>query len=183
MIKLNLEIDDEKFELELPTGWDEISIKQYDEIVSLKQGGSTLMQFVNILKILTKVDEDTIMAIPASEFQSITDNLTFLQETIEGNEDVESIMIGDEKFFLKKDFEQLTMGESISIELIMKKYDNELSKAIPELLCIFLRKKKENGKLEGFKNSFMERAEMFSDLMISDVHNLFLFFSIGSPTS
>jgi hypothetical protein len=51
-----------------------------------------------------------------------------------------------------------------------------------KLLCIFLRKKKENGKLESFKNSFMEREELFENVMISDVNNLFLFFLDGKPS-
>lgn len=182
MIEINLEIDDEKFELNLPSGWDEITIKQYDKIAKIERTESNLIQFVEILKILTNVDEETIMSIPAVEFQNITDNLQFLQEEVEDKE-VESIVVDGVEYFLKKEFDKLTMGESISIEIIMKKYDNDLTKAIPELLCIFLRKKKENGKLESFKNSFMERAEMFSNLMISDVHQLFVFFSIGKSTS
>ena len=39
------------------------------------------------------------------------------------------------------------------------------------------RKKKENGKLEAFKNDFLERAESLRTISISDIHNVFVFFS------
>ena len=94
-------------------------------------------------------------------------------------EEKEYLLVEGDKYYLKKDFSQLTLGEQASIEIILKKYDGKLENAISELLCIFLRKKRDNGKLEKFKNSFMGRSEMFNDVMIADVHNIFIFFLTG----
>ena len=71
------------------------------------------------------------------------------------------------------------MGEVISLELIMKEADGNLFKMMDKLLCIFLRKKKNNGKLETFKPEMMSRAELFKKAPISKVYNVFSFFLIG----
>ena len=51
-----------------------------------------------------------------------------------------------------------------------------------KLLCIFLRKKKENGNLEAFKSEFMERRWGFRDIKISKVFNVFNFFLNGGSS-
>jgi hypothetical protein len=53
---------------------------------------------------------------------------------------------------------------------------------MPEMLCIFLRKK-DGDKLESFKKGFMERAEAFKQVSIADVNDIFLFFSDGGNSS
>ena len=65
----------------------------------------------------------------------------------------------------------------------LKQYENNIAPAMAKLLCIFLRKKKENGSLETFKNSFMEREILFEEVIISDVNDLFLFFLDGENLS
>jgi hypothetical protein len=88
--------------------------------------------------------------------------------------------LGDDKYYLKKDFSQLTMGEVISIDTIMAEANGNIYKVMDKLLCIFLRKKKENGNLETFKPEFMERRWGFRDIKISKVFNLFSFFLTGN---
>ena len=70
------------------------------------------------------------------------------------------------------------MGEVISIETLIGSTDNFI-KVMDKLLCVFLRKKKENGKLEIFKNNMMERDVMFRQLPVSQVINIFSFFLDG----
>jgi hypothetical protein len=52
-----------------------------------------------------------------------------------------------------------------------------------QLLCIFLRKKKENGKLEKYKTSFMGRQEIFKKIKIDEINHVFNFFLTGRASS
>jgi len=44
----------------------------------------------------------------------------------------------------------------------------------------FFKKEKANGKLESFKNDFMERETIFNQAIITDVNNIFLFFQMAA---
>jgi hypothetical protein len=52
-----------------------------------------------------------------------------------------------------------------------------------KLLCVFLRKKKENGKFETFTPEMMERVNVFNRAPISKVYNVFSFFLDGGVLS
>jgi hypothetical protein len=180
MVELELTIDDEVTKCNIPESWADVTVGDYMEISKLDNTGKTDIELlVSILTILLGIEDELIYMLPVAEFNRVAAYLKFTNEKIETS-NVDYIELDGEKYFLKKDFEQLTMGETVSIELLLEKNDNKVETAMNQLLCIFLRKKKENGKLETFKNSFMERAEQFKKISIIDVHNLFLFFSIGS---
>jgi hypothetical protein len=127
---------------------------------------------------LTGIEEELIYLLTQEQFLEVVEKVKFTNEEIV-SELKESILVEGEEYFIKKDFDKLNMGEIISIESLLKQSDGDLSKCMSKLLCVFLRKKKENGNLESFKNSFMEREELFDNVMITDVNNLFVFFSNG----
>lgn len=180
MIKIHLEIDGEANEFNLPESWSEVTVKKASQLSSMKnvEGKNELELSVSIISILTGIDEEIIYMMSQEQFLEVVEAIKFTKEEVT-SEEKESILIEDEEYFLKKDFEKLNMGEIISIESLLKQSDGDLSKCMSKLLCIFLRKKKENGNLESFKNSFMEREELFDEVMITDVNNLFVFFSAG----
>lgn len=178
-IKLNVDLEGEIKEFNIPQTWNEISIRDYQKIMSIeKENLNNIEIFVKMISILSNMDEELIYMLDIETFNNLCDQLDFTKNEI-NSELKDSITIGDEEYYLKKDFNKLTMGESISIELIISKSNGKLETVIDELLCIFLRKKNEKGELEGFRNSFMERKELFQYLKITDVYALFVFFSNG----
>tara|TARA_R110000787_G_scaffold271095_1_gene378202 strand:+ start:1038 stop:1589 length:552 start_codon:yes stop_codon:yes gene_type:complete len=181
MLNLKVELDEGIQEYFIPNGWDEVSIIKYKKLMALQSGDvNNLQLYINIITVLSGMDKDSVEQISATDFEDIVESLKFTQTMIETPlEEKEYLLVEGDKYYLKKDFSQLTLGEQASIEIILKKYDGKLENAISELLCIFLRKKRDNGKLEKFKNSFMGRSEMFNDVMIADVHNIFIFFLTG----
>jgi hypothetical protein len=180
MIKIEFEVDGEEMSFDMPTNWDEVTIEMAGRIFSISTENKTnLESSVEVISLLTGIEQDYLYMLTPSQFQQLIDASSFTATEIK-SELKESITVDDEEYFLKKDFTQLTMGEIISIETLLKKYHNNYMVAMPDLLCIFLRKKKENGKLESFKNSFMDRASSFKKIIVSDVNNLMLFFSDGS---
>ena len=181
MLKLKVELEDGVKEYGIPNGWDEVSVIKYKELVALRNTKSSNLElYIKIITVISDMEEEEVEQISTTDFEDIVEALKFTQDIIEApKKEKKSISVDGEKYYLKKDFDKLTLGEQASIEIILNKYDGKLEDAITDLLCIFLRKKKENGKLEKFKNSFMERADSFNNIMIGDVHNMFIFFSNG----
>lgn len=183
MIELLLIIDGEEKSYNIPNSWSEVSVGQAMHLQHMAEfTGTDIERVVKILTIFCPdIDIDDIYAMTPEQFNQIVEMIGFVGTPVEG-ELVDSLMIGDEEYFLKKDFTQLTMGEVISIDMITNEANGDISKVLPKLLCVFLRKKKENGKLESFKASFMDRAEMFESVKIADVNNIFSFFTAGVPS-
>lgn len=178
-INLEIEIDGDVKTFNVPENWSEVTVGKTTEIATIsKDTMNNLELMVRILSILSNMDEEIIYMMEQDDFLNIIETLKFTNEEIKG-ELKEFITIDGEDYYLKKDFNKLTLGEIISIETIVKQYDNNIQLALPKLLCIFLRKKKENGKLESFKNSHMEREELFKNAIITDVNDIFVFFFDG----
>jgi hypothetical protein len=184
MIKLNVELEEETKEYFIPENWGEIKVSQFAGIIEAQDTDklSGIEKAIKVMKTVTDIDEDIIYQLSIDDFNKIVEVLDFTNTPIE-SENKESIIVDGEEYFLKKDFDKLLLGEIISIELIMEKTEGNIFKSIEELLCIFLRKKKENGKLETFKSEMMLRATKFKEISITDIYQLMLFFLNGVDLS
>lgn len=180
MVKLNIEIEEEIKEYFIPENWSEIKAHQFGAIIETQDTDNLtgIEKAIQVMKSVTDIDEEMIYQLPIQEFNKIVDILSFTNTPIQA-EVKESIIVGDEEYFLKKDFDQLVLGEIISIEMIMEKTKGNVFSNIEELLCVFLRKKKDNGKLESFKTDMMLRANKFREIPITDIYQLMLFFLNG----
>lgn len=179
MIKLHINIDGVENYFEVPSSWSEVTVKMFDKIHNIERDGlSDLMLSIKTIAAITGVDEEIVGQLDFDSFGQLADALSFISEDIQTTE-VEHIEVGDVKYYLKKDFDKLNVGEVASLELIMEKHKSNIVSAMPEMLCILLRQKKENGELESFKNEFMLRREIFEEVSIVDVNDLFVFFSDG----
>jgi len=180
MIEIKLKNGNEEKIVNIPNGWDEITINDYIKLVQVPNDKlSTSQIVVKNLSILTGIDEDELYDLPMELFNDLIPHLTLFNEDIKG-ENVEYVELEGDKYYLKRDFEKLSLGETISIDTITEKYNGNVDLAIKELLCIFLRRKDENGNLEKFKNEFMDRSEMFGTISITKVKDLFNFFLTGN---
>jgi hypothetical protein len=182
MINLKLEIDDEVKEFNLPQSWDEVTIGDFVKLFSFEREGLNSVELsVKIINVLTDIDENLIMMMDVKDFEKLAEVFAFTSKELKPT-NVESVELEGETYYLKNDFSKLTMGEVISIETILQSADGNLFKVMDKLLCIFLRKKKENGKLEAFKGEFMDRVNLFRNAPISKVYNIFSFFLTGGTT-
>jgi hypothetical protein len=182
MIKLNLELDDQQYEMEIPESWDEVNVKHFCKIMELKDNVKNLTNIatsVKIVNIITDIEEEILWMMGSEDFTKLVEALSFIAEEIKAPLK-ESLIIEGEEYYIKSDFNDLTMGEIITLEQLMDENDGNLFRAMDVLLTIFLRKKKANGKLETFKVSFIdERKELFQKIRITDVHSLFFSFITG----
>lgn len=179
MVNLNLTIDDEVKEFNIPESWDEVNVEQFGKLFSFNREELTPIQLgVKTLNIFIGVDEETLMMLNYDDFINLINIVNFTNKDIETVK-FESIDVNGDNYFIKDDFSQLTMGEVISIETLLQQSNGNLFNVMAKLLCVFLRKKKDNGKLESFKSEFLTREEIFKTLPISKIYGIFVFFLNG----
>jgi hypothetical protein len=179
MVELNLNIDDEVKTFNIPQSWDEVTIDQFIKLFSFDREILTEVEVsVKTMQAFTDIDEEYLLMLDLKDFHQLIELLSFTNVNLTP-QSKESIIIGEDEYFIKKDFDTLSMGEMISIETIIKQTNGNFLKAIDKLLCIFLRKKKENGNLEAFRTEHMNRAESFRAIPITQVYEVFNFFLDG----
>ena len=183
MKKVTIEIDDEVKDYDLPSTWDDITLDEFIRLFSIDRSELNPLELsIKTIEVLVGINEEILLMMKSADFETLATELSFTTEDVKAV-NVDFITIGGEKYYIKNNFNQLTMGEIISIETILDEADNNIFKVMDKLLCIFLRKKKENGKLETFKGEFMERATLFRKTPISQIYNVFNFFLTGGTLS
>lgn len=179
MVELNLTIDDEIKQFSIPQSWDEVTIDEFIKLFSFDRETLTEIELnIKTIQAFTNIDEELLLMFDLKDFNMLCEQLSFTNVNMTP-QSKESIIVDDVEYFVKKDFDSLSMGEMISIETIIKQTNGNFLKSIDKLLCIFLRKKKENGNLEAFRTEHMERAERFRTIPITQVYDVFNFFSDG----
>lgn len=179
MISVNIELQEETKSYDFPTSWDEVSVEQFMKLFENdKPIVNELMGSVRVVSILSGIDEEIIMAMDIEDFKKLSTSLNFIGQEISTPE-IDFIEIDGEKYYLYKDFNKMTTGEIITIELLMENNGGNIYSVMPELLCVFLRKKNENGVFEKFNTEMMSRKDKFKKVSIDKIHHIFSFFLTG----
>jgi hypothetical protein len=183
MIEINIELDDEVKQYQFPTSWSEVTIDQFGKLYSIdKEIHKGAFYTFELLHQLTGIDREVIEQIDYDSFTELVKNLAFVYQPIEEKKN-QSVIVDGEEYFLYTEFNKYTAGEIISIETILQSSNNDIMKVMPQLLCIFLRKKKENGNLEKYKTTFMQRTEKFKTIKVDEINHIFSFFLTGRDLS
>jgi hypothetical protein len=185
MIKVNFNIDDDTQSFDVPENWDDVTVQQFMNLVDLqeraKETNNPFQTTLELTHLMTNIPMDVIEMIPVEQFHLIQNTLEYTKEEVDIKQK-DCVTIDGDEYYVKNDFNSLTMGETITIETLVKDTSNVMS-IFDKLLCVFLRKKTKKGNLETFKSSFIEdRSEMFKRLSISDVYAIMVFFSSGENT-
>ncbi|NBW12736.1 MAG: hypothetical protein EBR82_32395 [Caulobacteraceae bacterium] len=177
MIDIKIQIEELGLvEGKLPENWDEITVGDYEKIFENNLTDlDQLSQYIFILSQLTNIPKDILMEVPIEDFKNLLNKIQFINSDIPSY-DCDFIDIEDNRYYLYNDFTQLTAGEVITIDTLITQNNNNFNKIISDLLCVFLRKKKDNGKFEKFNTNFFERKDDFKKLPIIKVYHLLTFF-------
>ena len=182
MVKIILNVDGEDREFNIPEKWEEVKVGQASKLFNLdREGKNTLELTISVVSILSDMDEELIYMMSQEQFMELVEVIKFTNEEVKG-ELKDFVTIDGDDYYLKKDFEKLTMGEIISIDTLINQSNGNLPNVMSKMLCILLRKKNTEGELETFRNSFMDREAMFNELYITDVNDVFLFFFGGNDS-
>ena len=183
MIQINVEVDEVLKEYSFPTSWSEVTVEQFSNLYGIDKDKYTGMFYTfEVIHQLTGIDREVIELMDYQDFVELVKSLDFVFKPVE-NKQNESVIVDGEEYFVYSEFNKYTAGEIISLDVIINSSNGEFVKVMPKLLCIFLRKKKENGQLEKYKTSFMSRENKFKQIKIDEINHIFSFFLTGRASS
>ena len=183
MIEVKINMEGYENTYQFPENWDEVNVRQFTELYKYQNpNNNDLMGAVNIISALAGIEQAVLLQMDIDDFKELSTKLSFITKEIPKT-DVDYLELNGDKYYLYTEFNKLTTGEVITIETLMEGSNNDVNKIMADLLCLFLRKKDEEGKFEKFSTDMLKRKEMFLDVPISNIYHIFLFFSLGKNTS
>ena len=179
MKTFNITRDNQTTTYNIPESWDDVSIARFCEMFRTDVSDlHPIFKSVRHMSILAGIEEQDIMDLTAEQYNQVAECFEFMNTEVTTPMQ-ESIQVEGETYYLKTDFNALTFGEQVSIEIIMEKANGNVLGCMDELLCVFLRRKDDSGVLEPFKTGFMDRANIFAEIPVTAVYQLFTFFLNG----
>jgi hypothetical protein len=179
MISVNIEFEEGNKTYDFPTSWDEITVEQFVKIYETAETDHDgIMGSVKLISAISNISEDILLMMDIEDFKNLAENFKFINQELTKT-DVEYIEINGEKYYLYTEFNKFTTGEIISIELLLERAGGNIFPVILDLLCLFLRKKKDDGTFEKYSTTFQERKSLFKDVKISQIFHIFTFFLGG----
>lgn len=183
MIEVNIEVEGLNKTYNIPTEWDEITVKQFTQLYRVKdQTSNELMGVVNLISAISDIDSSLLLQMDIDDFKNLTSKITFITTEVP-RVDVDYLEVGEDKYYLYTDFNKLTTGEVITIETLLESSEFDIHKVMADLLCLFLRKKDGDGKYEKFSTDMLKRKEIFLTLPITKIYHVFGFFLDGRNIS
>jgi hypothetical protein len=140
------------------------------------------MGAVTLISAISNIPEGLLMQMDINDFKNLSTKANFIAQEVERT-DVDYIELEGDRYYLYTEFNKLTTGEVITIETILEGSQYDIYKVMGDLLCLFLRKKDEQGKFEKFSTDMFKRKEMFMDVPISNIYHVFGFFLDGRNSS
>jgi len=185
---LIIEIDNKEYEL--AESWDDITVAKFEKISKhngfLSEYKSKLLFGLELYAILLDCDVDVIRKLDRASYEELNELTKWLSTDLPENE-LGDFNINGEKYVAIKEFNQLTMGESISLEMMINESDefNIFSALLP--ILIRPAKVSSDGTLlpsEFVSEKYDEYRKLFSEnIVISEITALTSFFSNGVKTS
>jgi hypothetical protein len=153
-----------KTTIKLPDSWDEVTLRQYQEISSIDTDDTT-RRWVEIIAILSNEDPERVKCMDVTAFTKAITHLHFMLTLPEDKIFKDELLIDGKTYKFKERLESLSMGEWIDLEAYIEETNHNLHKTFAVLY-------------DGHE-TLEKRAELFKDnVMIGDVYAALVFFSL-----
>jgi hypothetical protein len=184
MEQIKIIIEGNEKNIDIPKNWEELTLDNYMLLSRINKMNFELelQRDMEVIGAFLGLDYGDIELLDVETFNDIVDCLEFLKEQ---PKDLDSkglkdyVEIDGEKWWIKKDFEKLTMGEKISLDTIIQNGGGDYEQSLDKILTLFLKKKLDNGELESYRTEHMRRADIFKKVKFLDIRNIPIFFSDG----
>lgn len=155
----------------LPTRWEDVTLKQYQEIERYYSDKDKKFDLREVLEIFTNHTRDEINELPLEFLEDIMENLKFLQTTPEDKGTSNTVIVGGEKYIVNTQ-NKLKVGEYIAADTALKGDQHNYA----ALLAVLCRKEDELYDSK-FENEVLEdRIKMWEQVPVLDVLPLIGFF-------
>lgn len=162
---------DVNFEINFPTSWEEITLKQYQDIEALYEENENA-SMLDILGVISDKTAKELKTLPFDVFEeTILPKMSFLYEKPKEKEPTNKIVIDGETYFVNF-MEKLKTGEFIDSQTVLQK--DRHNYAI--LLGILCRKQGEIYDDDFIANKLNDRVKMFEKQPITNILPIVSFF-------
>lgn len=155
----------------VPTKWEDVTLKQFQEIERFYEGKDKDFDVREVLHIFTNKGIDEINALPLEFLEEIMSKMVFLQEKPEEKKPTNSVEINGERYTIHTE-NKLKVGEYVGADTAMKG-DKHNYAAILAILC------RKDGELydSKFENEVLEdRIRMWEGVPVTEILPLIGFF-------
>lgn len=155
----------------VPTKWEDITLKQFQEIERFYEDKDKDFDVREVLHILTNKGVDEINALPLEFLEEIMSKMVFLQEKPEEKKPTNSVEINGERYTIHTE-NKLKVGEYVGADTAMKG-DKHNYAAILAILC------RKDGEIydSKFENEVLEdRIRMWEGVPVTEILPLIGFF-------
>lgn len=166
--------------LTLPTGWQDVTLEQFQKIYELSEDLNLkpLDYKIEVISILTGVTftEDILKRISVTEFNTIYSKLKFLEKYPEAKP-IEYVKVGKSVYEICYDVSKLTAGQYIDLSTLCKE-PSEIPKKYHEIVSA-LASRINIGWFFGFKKEYEgyhKNSEVFKQLTMDKVFPICAFF-------
>ena len=155
----------------VPTKWEEVSLKQFQEIERFYEDKDKDFDVREVLHIFTNKGIDEINALPLEFLEEIMSKMVFLQEKPEEKKPTNSVEIKGERYTIHTE-NKLKVGEYVGADTALKG-DKHNYAAILAILC------RKDGEIydSKYENEVLEdRIKMWEGVPVTDVLPIISFF-------
>jgi hypothetical protein len=158
-------------EWNVPTSWDEVTLKQFQEIEKFYEGKDKDFNVKEVLQIFCQKTEDEVNELPIEFTEKILEHLQFVNTKFDWGESKNWVEIDGERYTIH--FEnQLKTGEYIMVDSIIKSDPHNYA----SILAVLCRKEGEIYDSK-FENEILpSRVEMFERMPVTKLMGLVAFF-------
>jgi len=165
-----LEIKFESVKLNIPTKWEDVSLKDYESWYLQKP--ETELEYIQYVADICKIDAKEFLKAPVDLFNIISEAVSFVSD--QDFEPKSKIEISGKEYFINY-ADKLTLGEWVDVDEVLDKGENKIS----ELLAILCRPIGEKYKPDNVE----ERKKLFQEQSCDKVLPLIGFFLLKEKKS
>lgn len=157
--------------INLPTKWEELTLKQFQEIERYYSEHEGNFKITDIIHIMCGKPVDEINEMPLEFLDIISEKLSFMTTPMESATPTKEVEINGEKYVIHSE-EQLKVGEYVAADTILKS-DSHNYAALMAILC---RKEGEVYDSKFENEELMKRIEMWEKQPVINVMGIIAFF-------
>lgn len=114
----------EEIKIKIPSGWDEVTLKQYSQLADIITENPT-DRLLQTISILSGVDTLLLSGVDVLDMEGLITDIDYLTEKPQSFPTGDNITLGGYRYGVVKDYNKdLTMGEMVTIETLLEQHTN-----------------------------------------------------------
>ena len=187
---LRLKLDTQEFTF--PSAWEEVTFRQFIDIINIKQDtfNSQIDGFVKVIGTLSDTSAvEAVRKLSITDFYTLRTYFEWLntdpKESDSQKKKKATFKIGDETWTIKDNFQNLTVGEAVSLEILLQDKALDLNPMEIAFGILFRRLDPVTGSPITFNGDDLNKIikEHSKKIFITDVFSIISFFLRGDKTS